>query len=78
MVGSIRRDECLPIDTRVAVSSVTFDWQIVTSGTGFGRSGAIPRPTDLLFAPDGRLFFCDDMGGAIYWIAPRSLLRPSH
>lgn len=42
---------------------------------GFGRAGAIPRPTDLLFAPDGRLFFTDDTGGAIYWIAPRTLRR---
>jgi glucose/arabinose dehydrogenase len=45
--------------------------------TGFGRGGAILRPTDLLFAPDGRLFFGDDMGGAIYWIAPRTLKRPA-
>lgn len=44
--------------------------------TGFGRFGAIPRVADVLFAPDGRLFFTDDQGGAIYWIAPRTLRRP--
>jgi len=44
--------------------------------TGFGREGAISRVGDVLFAPDGRLFFADDQGGAIYWIAPRSLSLP--
>lgn len=43
------------------------------TGVGFGR--AISRIADVVFAPDGRLFFCDDQGGAIYWIAPRTL-RP--
>jgi glucose/arabinose dehydrogenase len=42
---------------------------------GFGKMGAIPRVADVVFAPDGRLFFCDDQGGAIYWIAPRALKR---
>ena len=45
---------------------------------GFGRQGPIPRVADVLFASDGRLFFTDDQGGAIYWIAPRSLLLPKH
>jgi glucose/arabinose dehydrogenase len=44
--------------------------------TGFGRFGAIARVADVLFAPDGRLFFTDDQGGAIYWIAPRTLRKP--
>jgi glucose/arabinose dehydrogenase len=44
--------------------------------TGFGRLGAIPRVADVMFAPDGRLFFTDDQGGAIYWIAPRTLRKP--
>jgi glucose/arabinose dehydrogenase len=43
---------------------------------GFGRTGAISRVADVLFAPDGRLFFTDDQSGAIYWIAPRTLKRP--
>jgi glucose/arabinose dehydrogenase len=44
--------------------------------TGVGRGGAINRVADVMFAPDGRLFFTDDQGGAIYWIAPRTLRRP--
>jgi glucose/arabinose dehydrogenase len=42
---------------------------------GFGRGQTISRVADVRFAPDGRLFFSDDQGGAIYWIAPRSLRR---
>jgi len=42
---------------------------------GFGKMGAISRVADVAFAPDGRLFFCDDQGGAIYWIAPKTLKR---
>jgi glucose/arabinose dehydrogenase len=45
--------------------------------TGFGHEAAISRVADVVFAPDGRLFFSDDQGGAIYWIAPRLLRRPS-
>ena len=43
---------------------------------GVGRGRTISRIGDLRFAPDGRLFFADDQGGAIYWIAPRTLKRP--
>jgi glucose/arabinose dehydrogenase len=43
---------------------------------GFGRNGPISRVADVRFAPDGRLFFTDDQGGAIYWIAPKTLRRP--
>ncbi|MDQ6801260.1 MAG: hypothetical protein M3041_10525 [Acidobacteriota bacterium] len=43
---------------------------------GVGRGSAISRVGDLRFAPDGRLFFADDQGAAIYWIAPRTLRRP--
>src|SRR5438309_1499818 len=42
---------------------------------GFGKLAAISRVADVAFAPDGRLFFCDDQGGAIYWIAPKTLKR---
>ena len=44
--------------------------------SGIGRGKTISRVADVRFAPDGRLFFSDDQGGAIYWIAPRSLTRP--
>jgi glucose/arabinose dehydrogenase len=45
--------------------------------TNWGRNGGIQgRVADLVFAPDGRLFFSDDQDGAIYWIAPRSLRIP--
>jgi glucose/arabinose dehydrogenase len=44
--------------------------------TGVGRGKTISRVADVRFAPDGRLFFSDDQDGAIYWIAPRSLLVP--
>jgi glucose/arabinose dehydrogenase len=30
------------------------------------------RPAALEFAPDGRLFVSDDVGGVIFWIAPLS------
>jgi len=49
----------------------------VDFATGFGRQGAISRVADVVFAPDGRLFFSDDQGGAIYWIAPKTLKRPA-
>jgi glucose/arabinose dehydrogenase len=44
---------------------------------GIGKGMTISRVADVRFAPDGRLFFTDDQGGAIYWIAPRSLRRPN-
>jgi glucose/arabinose dehydrogenase len=43
---------------------------------GFGPGGSVlERPSDVTFAPDGRLFFADDQGGGVYWIAPASLPR---
>jgi len=45
--------------------------------TGAGHAPhVINRVADVMFAPDGRLFFTDDQSGAIYWIAPRTLKRP--
>lgn len=45
--------------------------------SGFGVSGPIVgRVTDVRMAPDGRLFFSDDTGGAVYWVAPVGLERP--
>lgn len=47
--------------------------------TDFGHldssHGEPARATDVLFAPDGRLFVSDDQGGNIYWIAPVTLRR---
>ena len=40
---------------------------------GFAPNG---RATDVVFAPDGRLFVADDTAGKIYWIAPRTLAKP--
>lgn len=45
--------------------------------SGFGPGGTmLERPSDITFATDGRMFFSDDQGGAVYWMAPVSLLRP--
>ena len=42
--------------------------------TGFGLKGpVVGRVADVRFAPDGRLFFTDDQGGAVYWVAPITL-----
>ncbi len=41
---------------------------------GFGKPNG--RATDVVFAPDGRLFVADDTLGKIYWVAPRTLKRP--
>ena len=52
---------------------------VATLVGGWGHDGPIVgRITDVAFAPDGRLFFSDDQGGGIYWVAPRTLLRPEH
>ena len=48
-----------------------------TFASGFGESSPqIRRATDVTFANDGRLYFADDTGGGVYWIAPTSLTRP--
>lgn len=44
---------------------------------GFGPSGGpLERPSDIAFSEDGRLFFSDDTGNHVYWVAPVSLRRP--
>ena len=50
-------------------------WQEFVGGFGPG-GGALDRPADLSFAPDGRMFFTDDMTGHVYWVAPETLLSP--
>ena len=41
---------------------------------GFGRPNG--RATDVVFAPDGRMFIADDTSGKIFWVAPRTLAAP--
>lgn len=44
---------------------------------GFGpASPQLRRPADVTFARDGRLFFVDDLGGGVYWVAPETLHSP--
>jgi glucose/arabinose dehydrogenase len=50
-------------------------WQDFVRGFG-PESPPLERPSDVAFAPDGRMFFSDDHGGGVYWVAP-STLRPN-
>jgi glucose/arabinose dehydrogenase len=50
-------------------------WQEFVGGFG-PDGGPLQRPADVTFAPDGRLFFADDLGGQVYWVAPDTLTRP--
>lgn len=55
------------------------DWQDFLGG--FGPSSEptdtpLERPADVAFSPDGRLFFADDAGGRVFWMAPKSLAAP--
>jgi glucose/arabinose dehydrogenase len=49
-------------------------WRDFVGGFGPGGS-ALDRPSDVAFAPDGRMFFADDQGGGVYWVAPATLPR---
>jgi len=52
------------------------DWQDFLGG--FGPSGVmLKRPSDVVFSGDGRMFFADDTGGRVYWMAPKDLLAPN-
>lgn len=45
---------------------------------GFGPEGTpLERPADVAFSDDGRLFFADDQGGAVYWIGRLAQTRAS-
>jgi glucose/arabinose dehydrogenase len=45
---------------------------------GFAPGGSpLDRPSDVAFAADGRMFFSDDQGGNVYWVAPYGLQRPN-
>jgi glucose/arabinose dehydrogenase len=54
----------------------TEGWRDFVGGFGYGGS-ILDRPSDVAFAPDGRMFFADDQGGGVYWVAPNSLTRPN-
>jgi glucose/arabinose dehydrogenase len=60
--------------TDPATHMPTEDWRDFVGG--FGPDGPpLERPSDVTFAPDGRLFFSDDHGGGVYWVAPTTLRR---
>jgi glucose/arabinose dehydrogenase len=60
--------------THPVTHAPTGEWRDLV--TGFGPGGSpLDRPSDVAFAPDGRMFFSDDLGNAIYWVAPTTLLR---
>ena len=61
--------------TNPTTRAPTEDWQTFQGGFGFGGT-VLDCPTDLAFAPDGRMFFADDSAGAIYWMAPLTLMAP--
>lgn len=60
-----------PVDR--ATGLPTGEWQDFVTGWGRSSAGVVGRVTDVAFAPDGRLFFTDDQGGAVYWVAPETL-----
>ena len=54
----------------------TAEWpkEITTNG-----NRTIPRVINgVTTTPDGRMFVTDDQDGAVYWIAPRTLMVPTH
>ena len=62
-----------PTDAKTHAPTGTFE----VFASGWGLKGPLKgRATDVTFAPDGRLFVGDDMSGRIFWIAPRTLVRP--
>jgi glucose/arabinose dehydrogenase len=52
------------------------DWRDFLMGWGPGGT-PLERPSDVAFAPDGRLFIADDTGGRVFWMAPKTLLAPT-
>jgi glucose/arabinose dehydrogenase len=48
-----------------------------TAVEGLEATSALERPADIAFAPDGRMFFADDNGGGVVWMAPTTLLGPA-
>lgn len=60
----------LPTDPNTAIPLRTEAVPFVRATNGMA-SVTLQRPSDLLFAPDGRMFVSDDYGGGVYMIAPR-------
>jgi glucose/arabinose dehydrogenase len=58
--------------THVPVQS----WQDFLKAFSSAGGWPLSRPADVKFAPDGRLFFADDHGGHVFWIAPTTLQAP--
>jgi glucose/arabinose dehydrogenase len=63
-----------PLDP--ATGHPTGRWQDFVTGWGVSAEGIRGRLTDLVFARDGRMFFSDDQGGAVYWLSPEPLAVP--
>ena len=55
----------------------TGEWRDFVTGWGRGAQGIVGRITDVTFASDGRLFFTDDQGGGVYWVAPEGMAAPT-
>jgi glucose/arabinose dehydrogenase len=53
------------------------DWKPFQGGFGPGGS-VLDRPSDIAFAPDGRMFIADDQSGHVYWMAPAALVGPTN
>lgn len=52
------------------------EWQDFLKG--FGPGGLVlERPSDLTFSPEGVMYFADDHGGRVYWMAPTDLMAPN-
>ncbi len=62
-----------PVD---AAGRPTGAWTDFATGWGRSEQGIVGRLADVAFAADGRLFFADDQGGAVYWIAPEGMAVP--
>jgi glucose/arabinose dehydrogenase len=57
----------------------TQGWQPFQEGWGPSPpSSLLKRPSDIAFAPDGRMFISDDMSGNILWIAPTTQAAPTN
>jgi glucose/arabinose dehydrogenase len=59
-----------PIDP--ATHAPRVQWNDFVRGFDY-RGNPLDRPADVAFSPDGRMYFADDQGGAVYWVAPEGL-----
>jgi glucose/arabinose dehydrogenase len=52
------------------------EWQDFLGG--FGPNGSVlERPSDVTFTPEGIMYFADDHGGRVFWMAPLDLAVPA-